>query len=57
MKYLEEFDSKSILQACRQNGSQTEKNFGYSKVNAVVLNCYFRVLLIVIFRRIKCCEE
>ena len=56
-KYLEEFDGKSIFQACRQNGSKTEKNFGYSKATSAVLISYFRGLFIVIFRRIKCSEE
>ena len=56
-KYLEEFDGKSISQACRQNGSKTEKNFCYSKVTSAVLISHFRGLLIVIFRRIKCNEE
>ena len=49
-KYLEEFDRKSIFQACRQNGSKTEKNFCYSKVTSTVLISHFRGLLIVIFR-------
>ena len=57
-KYLEEFDGNSILKACRQNGSKTEKNFGYSKVNSAVLIFHFRgLLIIVIFRRINCHEE
>ena len=56
-KYSEEFDGTSVFQACRQNGSQTEKNFGYSKVTSAVLISYFRGLCIVIFRRIKCNEE
>ena len=54
--YFEEFDCKSLLNACCQNGSQTEKNFGYGKVTAVMLNPHFRWLLIVIFRRMKCNE-
>ena len=56
-KYLERFDCNLLLKACRQNGSQTEKNFGYSKVTAVVLNSDFRGLLIVIFKRIRCNDE
>ena len=56
-KYLEEFDGKSIFQACCQNGSKTEKNFCYSKVTSTVQFSHFRGLLIVIFRRIKCNEE
>ena len=39
------------------NGSQTEKNFGYSKVTSAVLISRLRGLLNVIFRRIKCNEE
>ena len=56
-KYLEGFDCNLLLKAYRQNGSQTEKHFGYSKVTAVVLNSDFRGLLIVIFKRIRCNEE
>ena len=56
-KYLEGFDCNLLLKAYRQNGSQTEKNFGYSKVTAVMLNPHFRWLLFVIFRRIKRNEE
>ena len=56
-KYLEEFNCKPILKACRENGSQTKKKFGYSKVTAVAQNSGFRGLLIVIFRRIKYNEE
>ena len=56
-KYLEKFDCDPVLQACRQNGFQTKKSFGYSKVTAVVLNSHFRGLLIVILRRIKRNEE
>ena len=56
-KDLEEFDGKSIFSVCHQNGSQTEKNSGYSKVTPAVLVSHFRGPLIVIFRRIKCNEE
>ena len=56
-KYSEEFDGKSRFQACHQNGSQIEKNFGWSKVTSAVLISHFRGPLIVIFRRIKCNEE
>ena len=45
-KYLEEFDGKSIFQACRQNGSQIEKNFDYSRVTLPVLISHFRGLLL-----------
>ena len=53
-KYLEGFDGKS---KCRQNKSQTEKNFGYSKVTSALLISHFRGMLVAIFRRIKCNEE
>ena len=56
-KYLEGFDCNLLLKTYRQNGSQTKKNFGYSKVTAVVLNSDFRGLLIVIFKGIRCNEE
>ena len=51
---MEKFGGKSIL---RQNGTQTRKNFGYSKVTVVVLISHFRGMPIVIFRRINCNEE
>ena len=56
-KKIEEFNCKPKLKACRQNGSQTKKKFGYSKATAVALNSGFRGLRIVIFRRIKYNEE
>ena len=56
-KYFEKFDGKSIFYACRQNGSQTRKNFGYSKVTVVVSISHFRGILIVIFNRINYKEE
>ena len=38
-------------------GPKSERNFGYSKVTAVVLNSHFRRLLIAIFRTKKCNEK
>ena len=55
--YLEEFDDKSMFYACRQNGSQTDKNFGYSKAISAMPVSHFRGLLIIIFRGIRCNEE
>ena len=37
--------------------SSCGKDFGYSKVTAVMLISHFRGILIVILRRINCCEE
>ena len=37
--------------------SQTEKNFGYTKVTSAMLISHFRGLLIVFLRKIKCNEE
>ena len=36
-KVLENVDGKRAFQTCHQNGSQTRKNFAYSKVTALVL--------------------
>ena len=38
-------------------GPKQGKNVGYSKVIAVVLISYFRMMFIVIFRKINCSEE
>ena len=54
--YLE-IDGKSIVQACPQDGFQTGKNFGSSKVTVVVLISHFKEMLIVIFRIINCNEK
>ena len=56
-KNFEKFDGKSVFWACRQSGSQTGKNVGYSKVTVIVLIPHFEGMLIVIFRRINCNEN